>query len=83
MAEINHKEFTRKEAFYALRDKCKRHHDVTSNGIAFTWDLAGMDGASFTLLKETKHTDGDINFAKSELRSQRDVVSIRIEAEPK
>ena len=38
----------------------------------------GMDGAKFELLRDASHTDEDVREAKTYLRLNHDVVSIRI-----
>lgn len=52
----------------------------TTNGIAYEWSLTGPDGAHFTLYPNKElHTPEDLDCAKSELRRERDVVSMRHE----
>ena len=68
-----------KETGISRIQRAIRFGDVTDNGIAFEWGLAGMEGAWFTLLPEDCHTALDVEKAKKELRSQRDVVTLRIE----
>lgn len=60
--------------------KCKSHHDITPNGIAFEWWLASSEGAGFCLLRESHHTREDIAIAKHYLKNDRDVVG-RIKVE--
>lgn len=50
---------------------------VTTNGIEYSWQLAGANGASFILFPNKNHTKDMIVRAISELRSTRDVVTIR------
>jgi hypothetical protein len=50
----------------------------TVNTIEYTWELAGSQGASFVLFPDKNHTEEQIRDAKSALRQQRDVVSIRL-----
>ena len=59
--------------------KAIRLGDITSNGVAYEWSLSGPNGASFTLLRQSNHTDEDISEAKRILRNNRDVTSIKIE----
>ena len=57
-----------------------RFEDTTSNGIRFYSYLINSDGAGFILYPiKGQHKTDDINFAKRELRNQRDVVSLKIE----
>lgn len=63
--------------------KAHRYGEVVAHvepgpGVAFTWELAGPQGASFYLMREPRHTDEQIAAAKRWLRSERDVVSIHI-----
>ncbi|WP_425952934.1 hypothetical protein [Ralstonia pseudosolanacearum] len=55
-------------------DRFRRLGDVTSNGVAFDWDLAGSAGARFTLIREGHHAAADIDEAARELKRDRDVV---------
>src|ERR1700694_812664 len=59
-------------------EKCRRFGNVTRSGIGYDAELAGSDGASFELFREPKHTDIDIELAKSQLRQDRDVVSLSV-----
>jgi hypothetical protein len=57
----------------------RKYHDVTPNGVAFAWWLAGPAGAGFALMREPHQTDADIDEAGAYLRRERDVVgSIKI-----
>jgi hypothetical protein len=58
--------------------KAKLYRDVTPNGVAFDWWLAGPDGAGFSLFQEPHHTPEDIDNAKRYLRSERDVVTLSV-----
>jgi len=55
-------------------------HDVTSNGIPFTEEIVSHKGASFTLfpISDLQKTSKFIDKAKSEIRNQRDAVSIKV-----
>ena len=55
--------------------------EYTSNAIAYTWELAGSEGASFILYPNKDHTQKQIADAKRELRNQRDVVHMKIASE--
>lgn len=55
--------------------------ETTSNGIEYSWELAGSQGAAFILYPASEHSHDDIQKAKNELRDSRDVVSIRIASE--
>lgn len=60
-------------------EKFRRQHDVTPNGVVFDWWLASCEGAGFCLIRESHHTDQDIETAKKYLRADRDVVgAIRV-----
>lgn len=63
-------------ATYSLRSlqRIREAGDVTKNGVAYDWSLAGSAGAVFTLIRERHHSDEDIAAAVSELRMDRDVV---------
>lgn len=50
----------------------------TKNGIMYTWDIAGSQGASFILFPTEKNTAQEIAEAKNELRNSHDVVSLSI-----
>lgn len=52
--------------------------ETTSNGLEYTWELTGSQGAAFTLFPAAKHSKADVEAAKRELRDTRDVVSIRV-----
>jgi len=58
--------------------KARGHGDVTRNGIAFDWWLASSAGAGFALYREPRHTGADIEAAAHYLRSERDVVTLRV-----
>lgn len=59
-------------------EACRRHGDVTPNGVAFDWWLVSSDGAGFALLQEPRHTPEDIGLAKRQLRDDRDVVTLQV-----
>jgi hypothetical protein len=52
--------------------------EETSNGIPFDEFIASRDGASFILYPNSNHKKSDIEKAKEELKSQRDVIAIRV-----
>jgi hypothetical protein len=58
--------------------RAKLYHDVTPNGVAFDWWLAGPNGAGFALMAEPHHAPEDIDNAKRHLRAERDVVTISV-----
>lgn len=63
----------------------RKHGDVTRNGVVFDWCLVSINGAGFTVIREPHHTDEDIEIAKQQIRSDRDVVWMRtatLEQEP-
>ncbi len=53
-------------------------NEYTNNGIMYTWELAGSNGASFILFPNSDHTPEQIQAAKQELRDSRDVVALRV-----
>ncbi len=55
--------------------------EYTKNGIMYTWELAGSQGASFILFPTADNTQEQINAAKQDLRDSRDVVSLRVASE--
>src|SRR5258708_39440761 len=59
-------------------ERCRKFGDVTGNGIVFDWELASSAGAAFELFREPHHTDDDIAKAESQLRQDRDVVSVSV-----
>jgi len=59
-------------------ERCRKFGDVTRNGIVFDWELASSAGAAFELFREPHHTDDDIAKAESQLRQDRDVVSVSV-----
>src|ERR1700694_4557734 len=59
-------------------DRCRRFGNVTLNGVVFAYELAGPHGADYELFREPKHTDDQIEAAKSQLRRDHDVVSISV-----
>lgn len=52
--------------------------EQTFNGIDYTADIVSARGSSIVLYPEPKHTKEQIKAAKSWLRGERDIVSIRI-----
>lgn len=58
------------------RNKFAGYGDVTPNGIVFDWSLVNCDGAAFYLIRESHHSDEDIEIAKRYLRSDHDVVGL-------
>jgi hypothetical protein len=59
-------------------ERCRRFGDVTLNGLVFDHELAGPGGASYELFREPKHTDEDVELAKSQLHRDHDVVSVSV-----
>jgi hypothetical protein len=59
-------------------ERCRRFGNVTLNGVVFAYELAGPQGADYELFREPKHTDDQIEAAKSQLRRDHDVVSISV-----
>jgi hypothetical protein len=55
--------------------------EYTANGIMYTWELAGSEGASFMLFPEESHAPEQIKAAKQWLRDNHDVVSLHIASE--
>jgi len=49
---------------------------VTSNGMIYHYELAGPEGADFTLFPSKEHTPEDFTKACEELRTDHDVVNI-------
>lgn len=58
--------------------KAHRLREVTPNGIAFDWWLVNSQGAGFALFRAPQHTDADIAAAKSYLRRERDVLTLKV-----
>jgi hypothetical protein len=52
--------------------------EYTHNGILYTWELAGPQGASFILFPDEIHTKEDIDRAKAWLRDNQDVVWLKV-----
>ena len=53
--------------------------ELTPNGVPFDWWLVNINGAGFCLLPvKGYHTDQDVEEAKRHLRSDRDVVALRV-----
>lgn len=55
-------------------ERLRRFKDITPNGVVFDWSLVNIDGASFTLIRESHHTDSDMDLAASQILADRDVV---------
>lgn len=64
------------EINWSERDRSVRHNDVTENGVAFSWELAGPDGARFWLYREPEMTDEQMAAANNQLHRDRDVVGM-------
>lgn len=47
--------------------------------VCYEWGLQNINGAWYNLLREPHHTNDDIEQAKSWLRNNQDVVSMRVE----
>jgi hypothetical protein len=58
--------------------KARWRGEVTPNGIAFTSEPGNMDGYRFQLLRQSHHTDQDIQLAKKQLRDGRDVIGVSV-----
>jgi hypothetical protein len=52
--------------------------EYTTNNIKYSWTIANSNGASFILYPNSNHTKDDIKKAKSEIRHNQDVVSIKV-----
>lgn len=67
-------------AIYTQEDlaAAKKWTEVTRNGVYYSWELAGPGGASFILLRESHHTDEDMQLAERQLRNDRDVVRLSV-----
>lgn len=52
--------------------------EYTTNGILYTWELAGSEGASFILYPTDNNSKAEINAAKAELRHNHDVIWLRL-----
>lgn len=52
--------------------------DGVAEGVFYSEMLAGADGMSFTLFRETGHTDEDIRKVKTYLRNTRDVTGFHV-----
>jgi len=52
--------------------------ETTSNGIEYSYTLAGPEGADFILYPTALHSKNAINAAKLELKNSRDVVNLKI-----
>lgn len=52
--------------------------DPQKEGVAFLEWLEGPRGAGFALLREPHHSDADVSRAKHWLRSNRDVVTLKV-----
>jgi len=56
-------------------------YEKTSNGIEYIGEIAGSNGASFTLFPAAEHTPEAVKKAIRELFDNRDVVSMKIASE--
>ena len=54
---------------------------TTPNGISYEEDIVSSEGASFILFPEKNQTQDEVKKAKEWIRSNRDVVSIRVAKE--
>lgn len=59
-------------------ERLRQYHTVTDNGVTYDERLAGSSGMHFTLIREQKHTDDDMEAAEDYLRRNRDVVDVDI-----
>jgi len=55
-----------------------RPYEKTSNGIEYTDEIAGPDGAGFVLYPTAEHTPEMIKSAVTELFNNRDVVAMKV-----
>lgn len=69
-------------AFIASRSKTKAAvgmlMEYTKNGVPYTWELSGPDGAAFILYPKPEHTAEDIKRAKAYIRANQDATSIHV-----
>lgn len=64
-----------KDVYEKYADMERLHPEcVTSNGIPYTWGLAGPDGAWFMLIATPDTSEEELQSAKEQLRRERDVV---------
>ena len=64
-----------------LRTACAKARwqgEVTPIGVAFSSGSVNINGCAFELLRQSHHTDEDIQRAKRQLRDQRDVTGISV-----
>jgi hypothetical protein len=59
-------------------DRLKRFENITDNGVVFMDEPSGSEGYWFCLIRESHHTDEDIECAKREIRHKRDATSIEV-----
>ena len=52
--------------------------EKTGNGMVYTWQLAGSQGAAFILFTERTSTEDDMKQAKAWLRENHDVVHLSV-----
>ena len=77
------KNFSKEQELRSLWDDRESKQDNSSfHGIQFHTELAGSDGCLVILFPHEKHTDADIEAAKSEARSKRDVVHFYVRRVP-
>ena len=55
---------------------------IVPSGPMYFEERPSRDGMRFTILKESRHTERDINHAKRILRNSRDAVAIQIVSQP-
>lgn len=60
------------------RDRCAKFGDVTKNGVVFDWDLVNVNGGHFVLIRESRHSNEDIQLAEDCIRRDRDVVRLSV-----
>lgn len=65
-----------RETWESRLRSARRCHDVTPNGIAYHWELAGGRGGDYYLLREAQHTPDVIEEAANYLRGSHDVCTL-------
>jgi len=62
-----------------VMEKARKMHQITRSGMVYDWWLVSAAGAGFALFREPHHTEQEIHAAKTQLKSDRDVIGrIRI-----
>lgn len=52
--------------------------DQVFEGVYYSWDLAGPDGATFEIYRMPHHSDADVNKCRSHIKKNRDVVRMSV-----